>query len=67
MKCVDNKTPQVEFDNINALIMAGMSTNKAEPFKMNGYGAIDANDKATNNFYIVRFTSVRYKIQEDVE
>ena len=28
MKLLDNKTPQVDFDNIHALITAGMLTNK---------------------------------------
>ena len=28
-ECLDNKTPQVEFDNVHAFILAGMSDNKA--------------------------------------
>ena len=33
---------------------------------MNGYGAISDNYEAANIFYIVRFTSVPYILQEDV-
>ena len=43
-----------------------MSTNKAELFEANGYGAIASNDGASNNVYIVNFTSVIYTLQEDV-
>ena len=35
-----------------------MSTNKAELVKLNGYGAIAANDEAENNLYFVCFASV---------
>ena len=34
---------------------------------MNGYGAIDVNYEAANNFYIVHFASVPYTPQEYVE
>ena len=44
-----------------------MSTNREELVKVNGNGAIYANDEAANNFYIVRFTDVPYTMQEDVE
>ena len=46
MRLLDNKTPQVEFYNMNALILAGISTNKEVIVNMNGYGAISANDEA---------------------
>ena len=55
------------FYNIHALIISGMWTNKEEPVKVNGYGAIDIYDKAENNFYIVCFTSVPHILQEVVE
>ena len=42
---LEKKTPQVDFENIHALIISGMSTNKAETFQVNGYGAISANDE----------------------
>ena len=50
MELLDNKTPKFEFDNINALILAGISISKAEIVKVNGYGDISTNDDATNNF-----------------
>ena len=58
MILLNNKTPQVEFDNIHAFIIAGMSTKKAGLIKVSGYGAISINDEDANHFYIVRFTSV---------
>ena len=48
MEFLCNKIPQVEFDNINALIISGISTNKAELVKVNGYGAIADNDESAN-------------------
>ena len=45
MNFLEKKTPQVDFENIHALIISGMSTNKAETFQVNGYGAISANDE----------------------
>ena len=67
MELLDNKTSQVEFDNIHELIITEMENSKAELVKVNGYGAIAANDEAENDFYIVRFTSVPYTLQEYVE
>ena len=39
MELLDNKTPQVEFDNIHTL-----SSNNTELVKLNGYSAISSND-----------------------
>ena len=66
MKFLDNKTPQIEFDNIHAFI-AGMLTNKSELFQVDGYGAIASNHEAANIFYIVYFIPVPYTLQEDVK
>ena len=49
MLFLDKTIPQVELDNIHALILAGISTNKAEVVEVNGYGAIYADDEASNN------------------
>ena len=54
---------QVEFDNIHALILARMSTNKAELVEVNWYGSIAANDEYEDKFYIVRFTSIQEEAQ----
>ena len=67
MKLLDNNTPQVEFDNIHPLINAVMSNNKSEPVKVGGYGAIYANYKGANNFYIFRFTYSPFTLQKDVK
>ena len=50
MEFLDNKTPKYELDNINVLFLAGMSTNKAELVKVNGFGTMASNDEAVNNF-----------------
>ena len=63
MELLDNKKPQVEFENIHALILEEMLTNKVEPVKVNGYGAIYANYEAANNAYVVLSISVPYKLQ----
>ena len=63
MKFLDNKAPQVEFDNIHVLIISVRSTNKTEHIKVNGYGAIADNDESANYFYIVCFTYVPWKLK----
>ena len=50
MELLDKNTPQSEFDKIYALILKVMSANKEELVKVNGYGAIAANDEAVNKF-----------------
>ena len=67
MELLDNTKTQVEFYIIHVLILSVMSTNKEELVKTNGYGAIFYNDEAENNFYIVPFTYVPYKLQDDVQ
>ena len=68
MEFLDNKTPQVEFDNIEVFILAVMLTIKEELVNVNGYGDIDTNDEAAHNVHIFCFAlSVPYTLQEDVE
>ena len=43
MEFLDNKTPQVDFDKIHVLIIAGMFNNKVEPAQANSYGDISSN------------------------
>ena len=66
MEFLDTKTPQVEFDNIHALILAWISNNKGKPLKVNECGAIAANDEAADIFYIFWFLFVPYTFQKDV-
>ena len=49
-------------ENIDALVLTIMSTNKAEPVEVNGYVDIPSNDEAANPFYIFCFTFVPYMI-----
>ena len=63
MKLLDNKTPQVDFDNIRVFIIAAMSINKAELVKVNGCGAVAANDESANIFYSSWFTYVPVTLQ----
>ena len=65
MEFLENKTPQVDFYNIHALIISVISNNKVEPVEVNGCRAIYANDEAANYFYIVFLTYVPYTLQED--
>ena len=37
-------------DNIHALVIELISTNKAEPAEENWYGSISSNDESANNF-----------------
>ena len=65
MKLLDNKTPQVDFDNINACVIAEILNNKSELVQVNEYGDIATNDKAENYLYIICFTYVPY-VESDV-
>ena len=62
MELLDKNTPQFDFDNIYALILVRMSTNKELHVKVNGYGGIASNDETANNSYIVYFTSAPYTL-----
>ena len=41
MEFIGNKKPQVDSDNSHAFVLSGISTNKEELVKGNGYDAID--------------------------
>ena len=63
MELLHNKTPKESLENIHKLFMQVILTNKEELVKVNGDGAIADNYKATNNSYIVFFTSIPYTLQ----
>ena len=58
MEFLGSKAPQVELENLNALIITVISINKSEILELNGYDDIYANDESENNVYIVCFTYV---------
>ena len=62
MYFVINKTPQVELDNTNALILALIPTNKKEIVENICYVAIATNDEF-EFFQIDRFISAQYMLQ----
>ena len=66
MESLYKKTPKVQSENIQALFVAGISTNKEELVVVNGFGEIDSNDEAENIVYFVCFTSVPYDLQVTV-
>ena len=53
MEFLKNKTPKENLVNIHALVLSVMLNNKEEIVKVNGYGAISANNESANNVYIV--------------
>ena len=63
MEFLENKTPQVELNNLHGLMLVVISTNKSKLYEFNGYVSISANDEAANIFYIVCFTSIPYTLQ----
>ena len=48
MEFLDNATPKQELDTIYSLVLARISTNKAEIVEVNGYVAKYSNDEAAN-------------------
>ena len=67
MKFLDNQTPQVDFDNIKAIFLAVMFTNKSEIVEMNRCSSISNNGETENNVDIFCFISVLYTLEEYVE
>ena len=61
MKFLGNKTPQVYFENIQSFILALISTDKAQLVKVNGYGAIYANDEAIKSLFALHLSHIHFK------
>ena len=63
MEILKNNTPKEELDNINELVLSGMSTNQEKLLEVNAYVFIADNDESSNSFNIIRFTPVPYTLQ----
>ena len=53
------------FDEINQVVLDGISDNMASSVESGKYGAINTTDMKTNGFYVIMFTSESYKIQDN--
>ena len=62
MEILKNNTPKEELDNINELVLSGMSTNQEKLVEVNGYVFIAENDESSNSFNISCFTPVPYTL-----
>ena len=51
------------FDEIHKVVLDVMSENMASLFQSGMYGAIDTDDTTTNGFYVIKFLSEAYKLQ----
>ena len=53
------------FDEINQVVLDGISDSMASLVESGKYGAIKTTDKTTNGFYFIMFTSEAYILQEN--
>ena len=60
-------TPEEEFDELHAIVLDGMAESKAQLVEIDGYGALSTDDDRTEGYYIVRFVSCAYTLQEDTQ
>ena len=55
--------PYDAFDEIQQVVLDGISDNTASLVESGKYSAIDTTDTATNVFYVIMFTSEAYKLK----
>ena len=58
-------TSSEKFDEINQVVLDGISDNIASLVESGKYGAINTTDTSTNRFYVIVFTSGAYTLQEN--
>ena len=59
-------TPSNEFDEIQQVVIDGISDNMASLVESGKYGAINTTETATNGTYVVIFTSEAYTLQDNI-
>ena len=60
----NKSTSEETFEEVHKIVLNGMTESKAELIFADGYGAVAADDVKTAGYYIVRFTSPAYTLQE---
>ena len=58
-------TPSETFDEINQVVLDGISDNMASLVESGKYGAIKTTDTTTNEFYVIMFTSEAYTLKDN--
>ena len=58
-----DSTPSDAFDEINQVVIDGISYNMASLVVSGKYGAISTTDTSTNGFYVIMFTLGAYTLQ----
>ena len=59
--------PFEAFDDINKIVLDGISENMTSLFQSGMYGAINTGDNTTNGFYVIKFISEAYTLQNNTE
>ena len=54
-------------DEINQVVLDGMSDNMESLVESGKYGAINTTDKSTDGFYVIIFTSGSYTLKENTK
>ena len=60
-------TPFEEFDEIPQVVLGGISDNTASLVQSGKYGVINTVDTTTNRFYVIKFLSEAYTLQNNTK
>ena len=63
IKLSQKSTPSDTFDEINQVVLDGISDNMASLVESGNNGAINTTNKTTNGFYVIMFTLEIYTLQ----
>ena len=65
IELTSKSTPFEVFDGINQVVLYGISENMASLVQSCKYGAINTHDTTTNEFYVIKFISEAYTLQNN--
>ena len=65
IQLLSKSTSSYTFDEINQVVLDGISDNMESLVESGKYGAINTTDTSTNGFYVILFTSGAYTLQEN--
>ena len=57
--------PSEALDEIQQVVLDGISENMASLVQLGMYGAINTDDNTTNGFYVIKFLSDTYKLKSN--
>ena len=65
MNQIPTSTPFEEFDEIHQVVIDSISDNMASLVQSSNYGVIDTSDTTKHLFYVIKFISEAYTLQNN--